>query len=218
MSDIGMLPPDAVRTRGEPPVGTVITLVRHGEARCNVDGVIGGATGCAGLTDKGQRQAQALRRHRERHGEWAGAVLLTSALPRARETGRLVMDRDDLEAHARFNELEPGEADGWTWDEYRARVESPDWSLDPDAPFAPGGESWRGFANRVVAALTWTAETYGAQRVVIFTHGGVIEQAIRAVTDEDDAVRLRLRTDHCSVTEIEWGAQRRLLRYNERAL
>ena len=213
-----MLPPDDVRTRGEPPIGTVITLVRHGEARCNVDGVIGGAAGCAGLTDQGRAQAAALGRHRERHGEWDGAVLLTSALPRARDTGRLVMGRDDLDALARFNELEPGEADGWTWDDYRVRVVSPDWSADPDAVCAPGGESWRGFATRVVDALTLTAETFGAQLVVIFTHGGVIEQAIRAVTGEDDAVRLRLRTDHCSVTEIEWGAQRRLLRYNERAI
>jgi probable phosphoglycerate mutase len=155
---------------------------------------------------------------RERHDEWHNAIILTSALPRARETGQLVMGADDLPANARCNELEPGDADGWTWDVYRERVAVPDWSSNPDAPFAPGGESWRGFAQRVERCLNELSVEHGARRVVVFTHGGFIEQAIRAVTHEDDDVRLRLRTDHCSVTEVEWGPRRRLLRYNERAV
>ena len=37
-----------------------VVLVRHGEGRANVDGVIAGLSGCKGLTELGQRQVEAL--------------------------------------------------------------------------------------------------------------------------------------------------------------
>ena len=36
------------------PDATRIVLVRHGEAVCNVSGVVGGARGCTGLTELGR--------------------------------------------------------------------------------------------------------------------------------------------------------------------
>ena len=47
-------PPPGVRTI--PPVepsATRIVLVRHGEAHCNVAGVVGGRSGCTGLSPSG---------------------------------------------------------------------------------------------------------------------------------------------------------------------
>ena len=37
-----------------------VVLVRHGEGRANVDGVIAGLSGCKGLTELGQRQVETL--------------------------------------------------------------------------------------------------------------------------------------------------------------
>ena len=53
--------PGGVRTvRSAAPAATRLVLVRHGEAACNVGGVVGGRRGCTGLTELGRRQATAL--------------------------------------------------------------------------------------------------------------------------------------------------------------
>ncbi len=70
------------------PEPTRLVLIRHGESRSTVDRVVGGHRGCTGLTDRGVRQAKALRDRLARTGELAGAAaVLTSVLPRAIETG-----------------------------------------------------------------------------------------------------------------------------------
>ena len=40
---------------------TRLVLIRHGESRATVDEIVGGHDGCQGLTDRGRRQAEALR-------------------------------------------------------------------------------------------------------------------------------------------------------------
>jgi len=39
---------------------TRVVLVRHGESKCNADGVVGGQRGCTGLTPDGVDQVAAL--------------------------------------------------------------------------------------------------------------------------------------------------------------
>ena len=49
-------------------------------------------------------------------------------------------------------------------------------------------------------------------------HGGVIEQAVKMVKGASPETRLGLRTENCSMTEVEFdGERRRLLRYNDLA-
>jgi broad specificity phosphatase PhoE len=56
------------------------------------------------------------------------------------------------------------------------------------------------------------------ERIILVVHGGVIEQAMKMLAHEAPVVRLRLRTENCSMTEIEFdGEHRRLLRYNDAA-
>ena len=52
-------PPQGFRTSGDEAHGTRLVLVRHGEAECNVAGIVGGPQGCTGLTDLGRVQAAA---------------------------------------------------------------------------------------------------------------------------------------------------------------
>ncbi len=215
-------PPEGFRTTGEPPRGTRLLLIRHGEAHCNVNGVVGGPIGCGGLTPRGREQALALRERLARSRELAdAAALYTSILPRARETAALiapalppsVRPREDCD----LCEQHPGEADGLTWDELLARFGGPDWDRDPTMVFAPGGESWVGFYERVRRTLDAIADRHRGELVVLVVHGGVIEQLMKVVLGSSGSARLGLRTEHCSMTEVEFdGVRRRLLRYNDR--
>lgn len=216
-------PPEGFRTRGSAPVGTRLVLIRHGEAYCNALGVVGGPLGCGGLTELGRAQAAALRERLVRSREFDDAVALyTSILPRARETAAIIgpglPSRLIAVADCELCELHPGEADGMTWDEMVERFGGPDWDRDPRAPLAPGGESWLGFYERCERIINEIVERHDGQRVILVVHGGVVEQAMKMVSRDDPAVRLRLRTENCSMTEIEFdGTHRRLLRYNDRA-
>jgi probable phosphoglycerate mutase len=216
-------PPEGFRVRGNVPSGARLVLIRHGEAFCNARGVVGGPIGCGGLTERGRAQATELRDRLVKSQEFADAVALyTSVLPRSIETASIISPGlpSSLVATEDCNlcELHPGQADGMTWDEMVARFGGPDWDLDPDAPFAPGGESWTGFYERCRAALTEIAERHAGQLVILVVHGGVIEQAVKMLKGARPETRLGLLTENCSMTEIEFnGERRRLLRYNDLA-
>jgi probable phosphoglycerate mutase len=203
---------------------TRVVLIRHGEATCNVDGVVGGHEGCTGLSATGRRQAEALRARLVATGELAGAAALyTSVLARAIETGGIATDGigdgtapvEDCD----LCELHPGEADGLTWDEFRVRYGEPDFDVDPDSVVAPGGESWSSFVARASGAVTRLAESHPGELVVIVCHAGVIESTLLAFLPVAlSRGRLRLPTEHTSLTEWEFGESGwRLVRYNDAA-
>jgi len=164
------------------PSTTRVVLVRHGQSRATVDGVAGGRSGCTGLTDLGRRQAQALADRLAATAELEGATaLLSSTLPRAVETaetiapalgGLPVEQLDDL------CELDPGEGDGLTWDEWQERYGGFDLGAEPYRPLAPGGESWAEFQLRAGRVLSELATTYAGGTVVASCHGGIIEASM----------------------------------------
>jgi 2,3-bisphosphoglycerate-dependent phosphoglycerate mutase len=156
---------------------TNLHLIRHGEAEVNVRRVVGGRRGDTGLTPRGVLQAERLRDRLAATGEICADVLLTSPLPRARQTAEilapalglpLVLD-DDLQ------ELDPGEADGLPFEEALQRFGLHDFEQEPSRPICPGGESWTGFMARVAGALARLAHTHEDRTVVAVTHGGVID-------------------------------------------
>ncbi len=223
MSDKGVLPPEGFRTRGPLPTGTRLMLVRHGEAVCNAQGIAGGPKGCGGLTELGRRQTAALAGRLAASGELRdAAALYTSTLPRAIETAAVLAP--SLPAHLEprrreeLCELDVGEADGMTWPDLVATFGAPNWDEDPSIPCAPGGESWLSFSVRARLALERLALEHDGELVVAVIHGGVIEQALKLVYGSPVDARLRLRTENCSMTEVEFrDGTWHLLRYNDRA-
>jgi broad specificity phosphatase PhoE len=159
---------------------TNLYLIRHGEAVPNVEPIIGGMRGDTGLTDLGRKQAEVLEERLR--NEFRADQLYVSTLPRALETGDYVaralqlpiQHDDDLQ------ELRPGEADGLSVDEWRARYAGPD-GLDnplathPFRPFSPGGESWAEFLVRAGGALARLLARHEDESVVAVCHGGVLE-------------------------------------------
>lgn len=217
--------PAGVRTVPPASEGTTrVVLVRHGEAVCNVEGVVGGIRGCSGLSDVGRRQVAALARRLGRTGELSGATaLVSSVLPRAIETAEAlapVVGSGALApvADCALCELHPGESDGLAWADVVLRFGEPDWDQDPDVPLAPGAESWSGFVARAAAGVAAVADRHPGELVVVACHAGVVEATLLSWLGDGGRPRLGLRTAHASLTEWErhdggW----RLLRYNDAA-
>jgi broad specificity phosphatase PhoE len=160
-------------------VATDLYLVRHGEAVANVEPVIGGMWGDPGLTPRGRAQARLLE-ERLSDGRIRADRLVSSTLPRALETAEYVARalslpvlRDDG-----LHELRPGEADGLTVDQWRARYragEEQPGTRDPYREFSPGGESWATFLARAGAALSRLVARHPGETVVAVCHAGVVE-------------------------------------------
>lgn len=207
------------------PAATRLVLVRHGEAVCNVRGIVGGPLGCTGLSPLGVAQAEALHERLAATGALVRAtVLYASVLARAIDTAAIIRPAVgdgtlEVVSDCGLCELHPGEGDGLRWPEFLERFGEPDWDTDPERELAPGGESWNGFVRRATAALESLAAHHPGETVAIVCHAGVIESAMLRLLPMADVVRLRLRTEHTSITEFEADDRGgwRLLRYNDAA-
>jgi 2,3-bisphosphoglycerate-dependent phosphoglycerate mutase len=220
------VPPGVKRVFAPTDGATRIVLVRHGEAACNINGIVGGRRGCTGLTDLGRRQVSALAQRLAHSGELAGtSVLYASVLARAVETAALlrpVLGNGTLEIieDCALCELHPGEADGLGWQEVVDRFGVPEWDKDPDTLIAPGGESWTGFVARASGAVAELATRHPGELVVAAVHAGVIESTMLTFLQIPPGVSRRgwTRIVHASLTEWEWlPAESRwvLIRFND---
>ena len=153
-----------------------VVLARHGETDYNVDRRFQGWLPVA-LNERGRCQAAALA---ERAQDWGFEMMWCSPLARARETADIVAGRLGLTPRedARLAETDTGE---WT-DRPFSEVAEEDPErlaafLRGDRDFAfPGGESFSGQADRVMAALEVIAS--GPRPVLVVCHGVAIRLAL----------------------------------------
>ena len=206
---------------GSPTPLTRLVLVRHGEAQCNVDRVVGGPKGCTGLSKLGVRQAEALRDRLAVTGELADATALySSVLPRALETAEIIApavgDLDVVE-DCDLCELHPGECDGLRWDEFEERYGSPDG--DPHRPLSPGGESLAVFLERIDKVLQRLVAEHQGETVVVSCHGGVVFGSLIRLLQLPMAGRpVSFEPTNTGVTEwLRVDSRWRLVRYNDAA-
>lgn len=199
-----------------------LILVRHGDANAGFHGPIAGPSGCSGLTPLGRRQAEALRDDLAATGRIRADVLVASVLPRAIETAQIIAPGLGLELAARdcdLCEFHTGEADGVDWADYNDRFGSFDMEAEPDRLFAPGGDSWNSFHERVGRTLARFAHEYAGRTVVAACHAGVVIASIRLLLGvADPATSAHLRPSNTGLTEWEHdpSQDRWILRaYNE---
>jgi probable phosphoglycerate mutase len=169
------MPSDADQTR--------IVLIRHGQSRATVDQIAGGIRGCRGLTDLGVRQVEALRDRLAATDE-LGLVtaILSSTLPRAEETAAVLapaLGGLTIVSDPELCEIDPGEGDGLSWEEWGERFGGFDSLAEPYRPLAPGGESFAEFQVRIGRALSRVAQEHAGGVVVVACHGGVIDGSLR---------------------------------------
>jgi probable phosphoglycerate mutase len=163
-----------------------LTLVRHGDAYAGLHGIIGGRLGCAGLTELGVRQAEALRDHLAATDHLRPDVLMASELPRAIQTAQIIapaLGFDTVEQDCDLCEVHVGSADGLDWAEWTTLYGPLDMPAEPDREFAPGGESWNGFHARVATTMARLAGEHPDRHVVAVCHAGVIQASLRVVFD-----------------------------------
>lgn len=198
-----------------------LLLVRHGNAHAGLTGTIAGPSGCRGLTDLGRSEAERLRDHWDRRG-FDADVLVASELRRAIETAAIVapgLGIEDVPQDCDLCEVHVGEADGRDWAEFVADHGSFDMSAEPDRLFAPGGDSWRTFHERVAGAMDRLADAHAGRVVVAVTHAGWIAASLRVHLGRDPWVPdVRLQPTNTGVTEWEHDGATgtwRLHRYDE---
>jgi probable phosphoglycerate mutase len=187
-------------------------LVRHGQAHAGFSGIIGGPLGCTGLTDVGRRQAEALRDHLATSGRLRADTLIVSTIPRAIETAIIIAPGLGLDIAGRHHDLcevHTGEADGLEWEEYRVRYGNFDMEAEPGRVFAPQGESWNTFHERVASTFQRIAREHHGQTVVAVCHAGVIAASLRLLLGVPVGTGgARVQPTNTGLTEWEHDAER----------
>lgn len=161
---------------------TVLTLVRHGETEWNAVGRIQGHLDIP-LSDAGLAQAAAIG---ERLGGEAFDAILSSDLERALQTARPIAHHSGqtIMRDARLRERHLGVLQGLTGEE--AMIQRPHaWegfkARDPQAALE-GGETLGKFSQRVVGLIDELLKTHACSRLLLVTHGGVLDAAYRHAT------------------------------------
>jgi len=157
-------------------------LVRHGESAAYLDGTpfpLAGGHGDPPLSPQGQQQA---RRVCARLADAGIDAIYVTTLCRTAQTAAPLAERLGLEprVEAGLREVHLGEWEGGLFRKMMAdggpvsqRVTAEErWDV------IPGAEPGAAFAERVAAALGRLAADHPGQRVAVFTHGGVIGQAL----------------------------------------
>lgn len=199
-----------------------LIFVRHGDAHAGFHGPIAGPTGCAGLNDLGREQTRRLRDHLAATGRIEVDHLVTSEIPRAIETAAILapaLGFDVVPQHCSLCEVHTGDADGVDWSEYPTRFGSFDMTVEPDRCFAPNGDSWNSFHERVSKVMTHFADAHRDETVMAVCHAGVIAASLRIhFGGIDGSTTARMVPANTSLTEWEHdpvSAQWTLRFYND---
>lgn len=184
---------------------THLLLVRHGRTEGNRRQILQGTSDLP-LDGLGLRQAERIAMRLEL--EPPADLLLSSPLSRALTTARIIGQRIGLEPQivADLREMSFGDLEGLTIDEARARR--------PDLVAAlvdlnnfdltwPGGESRRGFYDRVARTFHAILHAYDQERIIVVAHGGVIGALlahIQGVSPNDPSIYDLV---NCGLTHVE---------------
>jgi broad specificity phosphatase PhoE len=192
---------------------TILTLIRHGETRANLDGVWHGSIDTP-LTERGKAQADRVA------GFVAGrfpdaTALYSSHLQRARRTAEAIGEaiRLELRVEPGLGEFHLGSWEGKTYDvlfhEHRF------WHhMKEDPDYAPhGGETPRQVTERFTGALRRIAESHPGERVLVVAHGGALSMGLAHLLDGDYREWRRVM-DNCAVSELVFDPKPDLLSFN----
>jgi probable phosphoglycerate mutase len=162
---------------------TLLTLIRHGETEWNVLGRYQGHAPIP-LNEVGRVQAACLASviAQEASGNPV-AALYSSDLARCRQTAEPIAASLGLEMRpgSRWRELHYGAWQGLMRAEFQAldAEHYARYQADPYNVAAPGGESRRMLAVRVLAALEAVLARHRGAHVVVVTHGGPVREVLR---------------------------------------
>ncbi|WP_425147716.1 histidine phosphatase family protein [Deinococcus sp.] len=210
----GFMPP-------ERSASTEFWVVRHGESTWNIQGRYQGQTDVP-LSLEGRLQAAMLA---ERLVGQPFSAVYSSDLSRALETATLVAERLDgapkVQIDPGLREIDVGVLSGK--DAVQIRQEFAGYldalRLDPWATRRPGGESMQDLFGRAGSSFRAMTARHPGQRVLVFTHGGVVRVAVGlALGGVPQNAWARLSVMNTSVTRVLLSAEGgTLLGFNDAA-
>ncbi len=196
-------------------------MVRHGESTWNATGLYQGQSDVP-LSPTGVLQASSLA---ERLTGQHFAAVYSSDLTRARRTAELVTERLEGMPPVRLNhdlrEIDVGllsgmslEEIGSKYGEYLSALQANPWDTR-----RPGGESMADLYQRSSKAILNLAAQHLGERILLFTHGGVVRVAVGlALGGVPQNAWTRLSVANTSITRVMLNDQRgSLLSFNDAA-
>jgi 2,3-bisphosphoglycerate-dependent phosphoglycerate mutase len=188
-------------------VSTRLLITRHGEAACNVAGIVGGDIGCTGLTTCGREQVARLgARLAAEHGTDPFDVLYASPRLRAQQSAQILAGALRIESTIDPSLVGPdhGEADGMAWNDVKTAFAGPSQAY-PHLAHAPGAETWLAYLARTFSSLTHLLDLHAGQKILIAGHGETIEAANTLLLELPAAgcSRISFTTAHASITRWE---------------
>jgi len=183
-------------------IETELVLLRHGQAHCNLDGVVGGPLTCTGLTDHGATQVvQAACRLAAEHARQPFDILLAGPRRRLRQTGQVLADTLHLPLT-----VEPvldgpvhGDADGKPWRTVKDQHDGGP-HAHPDTPWAAGSDTWNGYLHRAGLDLQHLIDTHRGQRLLLAAHGETVQALHTLLLGVVDQAAVGFTVDHASLT------------------
>lgn len=191
----------------------VITWIRHGESEWNASGRWQGHTDIP-LSEVGREQARALAR---RLVERAYDSVYSSDLRRALETATIATDSAVPTVTPLLREINFGIFEGKSnpvlTDEERDEVTR--WWASPYDFKLRGGESMECVDLRI---RQWMSSLPEECSVLVFTHGGVVRNALWQVVGKPSKANWSVSIQNTSLTVIEYGSTKTLIhRVNDTA-
>jgi 2,3-bisphosphoglycerate-dependent phosphoglycerate mutase len=199
---------------------TEIFLIRHGETAWNAERRLQGHLDIP-LNAEGERQAAALARALA--GETVD-MIISSDLSRAASTAHAVAELQGLPVHtdASLRERCFGAFEGLLYAELESHFPEAyaQWRVrDPHARYPDGerrAETFAEFAQRAVEAVTRIAEMHRGKRIVIVSHGGVLDAVYRAAHGMDITAPRNFDVLNASINRVLWdGETLKVLRWSD---
>ncbi|MDI5964101.1 histidine phosphatase family protein [Streptantibioticus silvisoli] len=196
--------------RGQRVIITEFVLVRHGQARCNVEGVVGGPRTCTGLTDLGRAQVQAAAdRLAIEHAVAPFTALYTGPRLRLVETGDILSAalRLTTSVAAGLDGPVHGDADGRPWHEVKTAADGGP-HAHPDQPWARGSDTWNGYLQRAGGFLRDLIKEHEGGRLVFAAHGETILALHTLLLALRPGLQAGFTVDHGSITRWQHHVNR----------
>jgi 2,3-bisphosphoglycerate-dependent phosphoglycerate mutase len=183
---------------------TELVIARHGEAVCNVAGIVGGEHGCTGLTHLGRDQVEQLAaRLAAEHKNRPYAAFYTTPRLRVIQTAEIITQALHLPAtiDPELRGPDHGDADGQPWADVKTAFQGPPQHA-PDSQYADGSETWNGCLDRATSSLQKILARHDGERILMAAHGETVEAAHTLLLGLPCSACLRLGfvTDHASLT------------------
>ncbi|MEU1819944.1 histidine phosphatase family protein [Streptomyces abikoensis] len=184
-------------------ITTELVFVRHGEAQCNVDGVVGGPVTCTGLTGHGQAQVTlAAARLAAEHCIMPFTALYAGPRIRLRQTGEVLGQALGLPVRTDTGLDGPvhGAADGKPWAEVKTAAGGGP-HTHPDQPWAEGSDTWNGYLQRAGAFLRDLIARHQGDRLLFAAHGETVIAAHTLLLGLGPGTDAGFAVSHASISQ-----------------